>query len=136
MQKKVLVAEQDITVWKVLEEHKRKKVITMTPYRYMEVPLHVLNGETPLVAKGKESVRESDGLNGTIIEGGFIHSFSDRDVAMGKMRYLQDLNDTAVAYEKVQVVVYECVIPKGTKYYVGLSNDIASKQIMFRKKIS
>lgn len=127
------VAEQDITVYKVMIKKSETKWIT--PYFKKEVDNPTAGTvirtveeiqRNPVIYWYQHEVTYYDG-----IEGGMIHGFSSLDNAIKAARKRPDwvLDSDCVA-------VWELIIPKGTEYIVGHFNEIAAKEIRFVKQIN
>ena len=108
------IADRDIYCFKVLIKCFAKDIKWQTPYRGTHVNDDVIQGKKFFEAIGKEE-------NGHRISGGFIHMFTDINIA----------EDFASFWHGS---VFECYIPKGTEYYIGLDDDICAKKIKFTKK--
>ena len=137
IQKKPIIAEEDITVYKVLIEKvddngstfyvspfgkKKYKYGTNTPYR------------------GKNWTEEKSvyldwGINKNIIERGWLHAFIDDFTAyLGKddMRENKSLADKFLPSDRL--VTVEMTIPKGAKYFIGFEKDICADKLYWNKK--
>lgn len=119
-------AQQDITVYKVVIIRNGN---TYTPYLETPIPTETLNGHTAFKAQGNTN-KIRDWRNQFAIEGGNIHTYAIASYAW---------ENALIAQQCEQAAVYECVIPKGTKYYSGWTYghraSYASKQIRFVKKL-
>lgn len=94
---KKLVAKEDITCYKVVTKSGNK---LRTLYQKAEIQLGTFKA-SGTISKEKRGKRETIGE-------GMIHTFG---------RYDQALDE---ATGKSNALIYKCIIPKGTSYYVGL----------------
>ena len=101
-----------------------------TPYMDMLIPEEVINGRDCLYAEGKAAfekrnviTKDSEYKPCYQIEGGAIHAF-------------QNVSD-GWDYVKAGVgnALFECIIPIGTQYAVGLNGDICAKKIRFKSRL-
>lgn len=124
-QDKQLTAEVDKTVFKVVVLRASQ---AFTPYTDTPISYETLNGQKPFKAKGK--TKKLIDFFGFSIDGGNIHTYATAADAW---------NNVNRASEWGQPAVYECIIPKGTKYYYGYTYcntpSYASKQIRFVKRL-
>jgi hypothetical protein len=60
-----------------------------------------------------------------IISKGYFHSYWDRSAAMR----LKNLQEYELAYSKLRVKVFKCIIPKGAYYYTD-GTEVASRKII------
>ena len=129
--KKMLVAEEDIVCYKTLS--KTNDGGYCTSYTNTYVPESVINGSDLFKAEGPLKLEKNERCKNSTrykysTEGGLIHSYACKE----------DPFETNKKYN-FDDTIFECVIPKGTKYYVGLfdgnSESYASQCIRFVKKI-
>lgn len=125
-QQKWFVANSDIKCYKVLEFEKKFLGIKKykTPYRGMKVSRKIISGKKDLIAEGKpvlDSIMLGNNMV-SVVEGGAIHAYVNY-----KQAHLHSLFSTEI---------FECVIPTGTKFMVGLDSDgdICAEKIRFIKK--
>lgn len=116
-----LVAEEDIVCYKQLYVIYKDEIVT--PYTYIHVPTKCIQKN-----KKKRIPFKAEILNkfifiwrhvlgfSNIVEDGFIHSH----VHLPRNSYLYH--------------TFQCIIPKGTKYFIGTNDDYASEQIIFLKR--
>lgn len=124
-QRQQKTAETDKTVFKVIVLRNSQ---AFTPYVDEPIPYETLNGQRAFKAKGKtKKLRDFFGFS---IEGGSIHTYALASDAWYSAPYASEFGQPAV---------YECIIPKGTKYYYGYTYgktpSYASKQIRFVKRL-
>lgn len=113
-----LVADRDIICYKKLDQIKEN--VYITPCTYDQVPIECIQDKVPFKAKilhkFKFIWKHVFGFSPSV-EDGFIHSF-------------QTDNGFRGGY-----VTFKCIIPKGTEYFIGSDNHIASKEIIFLEKL-
>ena len=126
-QKKWLKAEEDIVCYKLLQKGDYHiwgtKCLFRTPYRKYYLSDSIISGKCCLRAfsilpdfhrSGWKSFKE--------INGGAIHAYIDKEAAKAHMPNFCN-------------ALFECIIPKGTKYAIGTDSDICAKKIKFVKPI-
>ena len=124
-----LIAKKDIKCYKILERCHNSyngRTYYKTPYTNVEVSDSILKGEEMFKAEGTPAFRDhyyGCGIYLHQIDKGAIHAYKTMNRA----------NDYA-SYNCFRVV-FKCVIPKGTKYAVGMYDDICAEQIKFVKKL-
>lgn len=101
-----------------------------TPYTHTPILSEMLQGLVPFEAKGKAHVIK-DGF-AFMVSNGTIHTHTNASEAF----YIADFQSRLSGTHHI---VFECEIPKGTKYYAGKGesnfNEYASKQIRFIKRL-
>lgn len=119
-----LVADEDIVCYKVLTKNAWDSPdILRTPYQYQKIRIQVyLDYQIPFTAWDEHEFcsfwRHKLGFS-RVVESGFIHTYRD--------------NHSIPLYKKE--FVFKCIIPKGTKYFIGVDNDYASERIIFLEKL-
>lgn len=125
-QRKQLTAKTNKIVYKVIVFRNSQ---AFTPYTETPIPYETLNGQKPFKAEGK--VQKQPDFFGFSIEGGMIHTYALASDAWNIVPFMPK--------KWGQPAVYECIIPKGTKYYEGCeiqkTHSYASKQIRFVKRL-
>lgn len=126
-ERKQQTATHPITVYKIVVQIDNDYY---TPYTYTPILPETLQGLVPFEAKGKAHVIKD--AFGFMVKKGTIHTYANASEAF----YIADfLNRKTSAHH----IVFECEIPKGTKYYKGKGNskynEYASKQIRFVKRL-
>ena len=113
-----LIAKEDIVCFKQLELSDSYGYLT--PCTYSIVPTECLKKKVPFKAKIRNEIvfiwRHVLGFS-NIVEDGFIHSHVDNP----PFRFLY--------------TTFKCIIPKGTKYFIGDDQDYASEQIIFVEQL-
>lgn len=126
-ERKQKTATHPITVYKIVVQIDNDYY---TPYTYTPILSETLQGLVPFEAKGKAHVIK-DGFAFKVSKG-TIHTHTNASEAF----YLADYHNRQ---SNEHHIVYECEIPKGTKYYEGKGesnfNEYASKQIRFIKRL-
>ena len=141
--KKIKTAEEDIVCYKVLKymksSHSPTGTILCTPFANQMVSEEIVNGNFDFEAVGTPKIEQEHNNEYSISEG-YIHTCANKESA--DVMYLQ-----CVYYHETycanQFEIYECVIPKGTRYYEGVYNNekrisrasYASEKIRFVKKM-
>jgi len=119
---KEMVATCDIPCVKVLVEIDGKRY---TPIYDKHVPCFVLWGLLPFSACGEKEVEQ--GSDGVFVKGGYIHVF---DLLKSSSSSL-----TCWWFAMHKLEYYECVIPKGTHYWVSSDgSEYAARKIRFVRK--
>lgn len=112
-----LVAKEDIVCYKKL--HQVGKDTYITPCTDTQVPIECIRDKVPFKArilfKFKFIWNHIFGF-GNCVKDGFIHSFQSN-------------------YAYSRYIIFKCIIPKGTKYFVGDEVDYASEQIIFVEQL-
>ena len=120
-----LVAEEDIVCYKQLYVNCNSEIVT--PYTNIPVPTKCIQKnkkkripfKAEIVNKWKFIWRHVFGFSNVVADG-FIHTFS-----------------SAPLYQSLGWGdrVFQCIIPKGTKYFIGLDGEYASEQIIFGDRL-
>lgn len=132
VQTRWLRAKEDIVCYKLLDRDKfynpiyalYVKGITeyQTPFRGTPINNEVLEGKKYFRAKGWSTFEP--GLGGYHITEGAIHACATEEKAWDYYKYGSMGNS-----------IFKCIIPKGTRYAVGIDDDICAKKIKFIKRI-
>ncbi len=128
-ERKQLTATHPITVYKIVLQLDND---FYTPFIYTPLLPETLQGLKLFEAKGNAHVIR-DGL-AFLVSNGTIHTYANASDAF----YTADFYNRTIG-ELQHHIVYECVIPKGTKYYSGIGegkrHEYASKSIRFVKRL-
>ena len=138
----ILKSKENVTCYKVLAV---KNGALVTPYTHTVVNIKDIKRGKPFVAKEYKGllkrknknfkdfvtdINAISGING--IRGGAIHTYRDLEDA----KY-EDIK--FFSYHKTNVVIFECVIPKGTNYVEGYApisrRGYCSPKIVFKKVV-
>ena len=128
------VAKNDISCYKVLLWCDGE---FMTPYQKTFIPIKVREGIIPFFADGVQSIEKSYCPDGTLSESyvigrGFVHTYKSLISACYLKKHLE------IIYPNSVWAIFECEIPKGTKYYEGeddfYEEAFASEKIKFVKE--
>lgn len=115
-----LRAKSDIVCFKVLIKTSDDRFIT--PIQRMEIAPDCLYHKQPLKASILSYFRFFKyhilGKRG-IVTDGFIHTYETLNLCIYTPEY----------------TVFKCIIPKGTWYYRGLSNQYASRKVIFLEQL-
>lgn len=106
-----LIAKEDMIVYKILDGHPDEENSVISPFRGFR---YILN--TPYNTNIKH------GYDFSIITEGFHSFLTIKDV----MNYFDDPFN---GFFNNKFVVYKCIIPKGSEYFLGKYGDIASDNI-------
>lgn len=129
------VAAEDIVCWKVLKRNKYT-LVPRTPCHLLYVTRDQIEGKKDFVPE-----RPCEYFNyprGRIVGEGFIHVHLDKNNSIDKLYLFNKLSPD----EDDDLLIYECVIPKGTVYYEGADNGYeyaraaAAERIRFVRQIS
>lgn len=119
-------AKEDIVCYKVLYKYSLDYGIVhyVTPYMKYNIDESIIKGEEPYKAIGRGVTRWAKGMRDVI--GGYIHVYSTKLAAVIASNGSKTLK------------VYECIIPKGTRYaegFFGPNTCYAAKQIIFKNEV-
>lgn len=147
------IAKRDIVCYKVLQQHQcnfnPNHTYIVTPFQHCEIVDTQLNGSSPIKAKFYPITSVPYQNNSRLLYSwdvgeGYIHTYrSKRAAKKAIFAYSLDsdlLNPNWNEQNWVTYgVIYECIIPKGTKYYKGIDDaDIrcyASEEIRVKALI-
>lgn len=112
-----IIAKEDIICYKQVCRHSCG--LYETPYTNTIIPTACIENKVPFKAKINDIFEFfMDHVLGKyhIVEDGFIHVYT---------------------YPRYQFnhLTFECIIPKGTKYFIGIEHDLAAKEIIFLKRL-
>ena len=140
-QLKSKIASKDITCYKILLLTSDNFYIS--PYRHFTFFENQVNPKK--VFKAKKSwwtinihgddleVINDNGIDAFTLNSGVFHMYKDYDSAVKAIKWL-------VPREKESYAIFECVIPKGSRYYEGFTSiyrlpSIASDKLKFIKQL-
>lgn len=112
-----LIAEKDIVCYKQVGRYSYG--LYETPYTNTIVPTECIENKVPFKAKIVNKFRFfCYHILGTtsIVGDGFIHVYKYPRYEFGPL-------------------TFECIIPKGTKYFIGIRGDLAAKEIIFLERL-
>lgn len=113
-----LIAKEDIVCYKQLQITSFGEYVT--PYTYVKVPIECLKNKVPFKAiilnKSKFIWKHILGFS-NVADNGFIHSY------------------LYIPWHHWLYTNFKCIIPKGTKYFIGQDGDYASEQIIFVEQL-
>ena len=113
-----LIAEKDIVCYKQVGRYSCD--LYETPYTYTIIPTQCIENKVPFKAKICKKFRFFcyHILGTTSIAGdGFIHVYTYPRYTFG-------------------LITFKCMIPKGTKYFIGEHGDLAARKIIFLEKVN
>ena len=123
-----LVAEKDIEVYKVMEVRKDEtgSLFGVPPYRpaYHYHPGKNQSSEYDIVVYGNEPLKTSPSGKRYAVEAGYLHAYVNCYAASHLRTLIQLQLNSGVKIAKMTV-------PKGTKYFLGCSNDIAAETLVW-----
>ena len=147
------IAKRDIVCYKVLLQHQcntnPSNMFIVTPFKRCEITDTQLNGSSPIKANFNPKTSEIYQNNSRLLYSwdvgeGYIHTYRSKRAAKNAIfMYGLDtdlFNSDWCKQDWVTYgVIYECIIPKGTKYYKGIDDaDIrcyASEEIRVKALI-
>lgn len=113
-----LIAEEDIVCYKKVFGPINGKYIT--PYTDTIIPTECIENKVPFKAKIVQKFRffwnHILGMS-NIVDDGFIHIYT-------------------YPAQEFRHTTFKCIIPKGTKYFIGEGVDLASKKIVFLERVN
>ena len=126
------IAENNIVCYKILEKTEDEKYPYKTPYQYTPINKEIINGIHEFIGLGDRNNKQHFSTS-IVISEGYIHTFKFLPIA------IEECKDRINIFGN-KYCLYECIIPKCTKYYEGFDNQIrttyASEKIKFIKKIN
>lgn len=124
------IAEEDITCYKILEECPLEDCPYKTPYMEELIKREIIYGIYNFVGLGDRKAKTNGEY--VYIGKGYIHTYKFSVNADSMREGLSFVFDNICH-------IFECIIPKGTKYYEGRDSlnfmSYASEQIKFIKKV-
>jgi hypothetical protein len=137
--KEIKTAEEDIVCYKVLKIDRNflDQECAYTPYTGLQIGKCFLKGEADFHAFGPSDIKLENLYSSRYeVSCGFVHTCSDLESA-------KKLCECLLTFTCPMVVIYKCIIPKGTEYYEGVWSfsaessraSYASKKIRFVKEI-
>ena len=131
---KAKVAKRNIKVLKVLYIHPSEPTV-LVPYFYSGVYKYSINGENPVIPITAKGYNPNINSAPQAIREGY-HSYaancSVRDVTPTEM-FVNNLYFCDDEYTGRQVHLVECIIPKGTTYYLNEFMEYVSENIVIKK---
>lgn len=130
-----ITADEDIKVVKILEVNSLGEMYS--PYMYMAYHYDVAFPVEKLIPYHQTHCN----ISSWYINEGY-HSFADCRIQLKEMDlsgYYQysNNNDGSVMYDWLEgnerIIPFECIIPKGTQYYLNEDNEIVSETIILKK---
>lgn len=115
------VADKDIVCYKILMRRTNYFVSPYMEYRY-DIPSTVED-----TAEEKEKCFRD--MEKKMISSGFLHTFQTYTAATHWKEIMQGREPYT------SFVIAECIIPAGTRYYIGTNSDICSKKLRLVKII-
>lgn len=113
------VADKDILCYKILMRRTNYFVSPYLEYRY----------DIPSTVEDTTEEKYFKVMRGEMVGSGFLHAFRTHIAAIHWRRVMQGREPYT------SFVIAECIIPAGTRYYIGIDNDICSKKLRLVKVI-
>ena len=110
--KEIKTAEEDIVCYKVLKIDRNflGQKCVYTPYTGLHINKRFLKGEADFHAFGPTDIKLENSYSSRYeVSGGFVHTCSDMESA-------KILCECLLTFTCPMVVIYKCIIPKGTEY--------------------
>ena len=126
------VTEKDIVCYKVVKIVNYD--IFLTPYVDLKIPEDVISGEKEFFADDVKKIVFNELVSLYEISGGYIHTFSTLEEA--KTCIIHGLTSQYMQEFNIRLVAYECIIPKGTKYFTGYAENGRYYNIYYKNKIN
>ena len=129
------VATEDIVCWKLLKRNKYT-LVPRTPFHLLYVTRDQIEGRKDFVPKRPYGYFNHP--RGGVVGDGFIHVYLDKNSPIDKLYLFNRLSPD----KDDELLIYECVIPKGTVYYEGADNGYeyaraaAAERIRFVRQIN
>lgn len=133
-QKEPFIADKDITVYKMLDENSSDSAYS--PYQSYHYKLNELY---QTIIEEDEYICCFDNVDQTEIEIDYPHWMFDRVFKeYGLKAFGSGFHSTfkTERLDKYKTTIFECVIPKGSEYYIGFTDLVISNQIIIKRKIS
>lgn len=124
------VAENDITVYKLVEYYD-KKTDRFYPLVYKGIFYEIGREAVPSASEYEpfqcsQNLKPVFGFNGYNIEGGAIHAGLNFESLFPLIKSIMPSKmSTGLGF-----AILRCVVPKGTRYFAGENGDIASEKII------
>lgn len=123
------VAEEDIKCYKMV------KLIgdnMMTPYMNLPLSDKVLSGEELLCGGSVKRTMFNEFFSLNEVKEGYIHTYSS--FADVKMSIYFEMTPYINPYFSPLLTAYECIIPKGSEYYVGYFENGTHYSLIYKSK--
>lgn len=125
--KKPKIAEEDIVVYKILEE---LYSCLQSPFSYYIWNLNKLY-ETEIQFTDDDSCFDDIAVDA---KEKCIEDIKSIGQGFHSALTIERLNDVS-GQEEFNYAVFKCIIPKGSEYYIGLSDLVVSNRIIIKEKI-
>lgn len=144
------IAKDDIICYKVTKRityknHPSGKDIAplvMTPFCGAVITEDMIKDGDPLTPKRRTALQiYQDRKYPQDRNAGWIHIIRDKSMAMEIVKKERRMNEKSLnipPYSHTEWILFECIIPKGTRYAAGISiwgDGYAAKKIVFKKEI-
>ena len=147
---KETVAKENIVCYKIAKRITYKNhpsgkdpdPVIITPFCGAVITKDMIKDGDPLTPKRRTSLQIwQDRKYPNDRNAGWIHVLSDKNEAIDIIKRERRMNKNArnvPVFSYNEWILFECIIPKGTKYAAGISiwgDSYAAKKIIFRKEI-
>lgn len=143
---KETIAKEDIVCYKIAKRITYKNhpsgkdpdPVIMTPFYGATITEDMIKDGEPMTPKRRtclqvyQDVKFPNDRNA-----GWIHVLRDKENAIDILKKERKMNEILV-YSPTEWILFECIIPKGTKYVAGIGvwgDGYAAKKIIFKKEI-
>ena len=149
LNQKEKIAKEDIICYKILNRTigDDGNLHLITPFCNKPVTDDMLKGKPFIPDRRTKCQIEHDNLHFDQRGAGWIHVIDDKKIAIKVLRDERAIFESLTKFfksikekfkNKKEILLYECIIPKGTKYISGYSSwgsGYAAKKIIFKREI-
>lgn len=147
---KETIAKEDIICYKMAKRityknhpsGKNPDPVVVTPFRGAVITEDMIKDGDPMTPKRRTRLEVyHDNMRPNDRNAGWIHVLCDKKNAVGILQMERKIDETSLNVSPSfhsEWILFECVIPKGTRYVYGVSawgGGYASKKIVFKKEI-
>lgn len=124
------IAEKDLECYKVV---KMAYGQALTPYMNMPIGTDAIEGKDFFCANDVKRTSFNDCYSLNEVRCGYIHTFTSLDEA-ARCVLCESLRDYSYSYAYIKLVIFKCIIPKGTEYFTGYAENGTYYNILCRNK--
>ena len=147
---KETIAKEDIVCYKIAKRITYKNhpsgkdpdPMVITPFCGATITEDMIKDGEPMTPKRRTCLQVyQDAKFPNDRNAGWIHVLCDKENAIDILRKERKMNEKSLnvpVFSCTEWILFECVIPKGTRYVYGISvwgDSYASKKIVFKKEI-
>lgn len=147
---KETIAKEDIVCYKIAKRITYKNhpsgkdpdPVVITPFCGATITEDMIKDGDPMTPKRRTCLQVyRDAKFPNYRNAGWIHVLCDKENAIDILRKERKMNEKSLnvpVFSCPEWILFECVIPKGTRYVYGISvwgDSYASKKIVFKKEI-